>query len=237
MDRFIQADGRLNLFLKFGMVDDVFVMQRLLEHHHVVLVHLLEQIHVSQGICGVGIAHQLDVRERGPYLADHFNVPARLDFDFDPPVPRLHFGIDFGQQLVDRRLNANRDAAVNALSRSSKQLPKRNVLDPGFEIPERRFQSGFRHVVAADFTSFPAKKAGNDEIAKDMPRGFRCLVAVEGTFACGYFSPAGVCAIRYFEQKDAPLLGDTEARLERVQEPHVQLAHFNLFNEHATLPG
>ena len=57
--------------------------------------------------------------------------------------------------------------------------------------------------MAADFTSFPAKKAGNDEIAKDMPRGFRCLVAVEGTFACGYFSPAGVCAIRYFEQKDA----------------------------------
>src|SRR5947199_8405877 len=42
MDRFIEADRRLDMFLKLGMIDDVFVMQTLLENHHVVAVHFFE---------------------------------------------------------------------------------------------------------------------------------------------------------------------------------------------------
>src|SRR5438876_6063750 len=42
VDRLIEADRRLDLLLKFGMIDHVFVMQRLLEHHHALAIHFLE---------------------------------------------------------------------------------------------------------------------------------------------------------------------------------------------------
>ena len=41
-DAFVQADGRLQLRLQLGVIDDVVVRQRLLDHHQVELVELLQ---------------------------------------------------------------------------------------------------------------------------------------------------------------------------------------------------
>ena len=55
---FIQTDGRIDLFLKLGMIDQVFIVQRLLEHHEVVLVHVLEHAGIGQRIRRIRITHE-----------------------------------------------------------------------------------------------------------------------------------------------------------------------------------
>ena len=89
MDRFIQADWRLDLFLQLRVIDDVFMMQRLFEHHHVVLVHLLEHVCIGQRVCRVCVTHQENFWKCRPDLPDHFDIQSRLDLDFDPAVTRL----------------------------------------------------------------------------------------------------------------------------------------------------
>src|SRR5215470_3097166 len=53
MNRFIKADRCRNLFLKLRVVDDVFVMERLLEHHDVVSIHFLENVYISERVRGI----------------------------------------------------------------------------------------------------------------------------------------------------------------------------------------
>ena len=89
MDRFIETNRRSNVPLKLGMVNDVFVMQRLLEHQHVVSVHFFEGLNVGQCVGGICIAHEPDIGECGPHLADGFHVPAGFDLNLDPAVTRL----------------------------------------------------------------------------------------------------------------------------------------------------
>src|SRR2546426_4114694 len=76
MDRFIKADWSLDLLLKLGMVDDVFVMERLLEHHHVVSIHPFENVDIRQRISRVRVAHEPNVRKCRPHLPDHVHIPA-----------------------------------------------------------------------------------------------------------------------------------------------------------------
>src|SRR5574340_382546 len=56
-DAFVEADERLQMFLQFGMVDDVVMAERLLDHHEVELVQLLQVVDVGQGVGGVGVSH------------------------------------------------------------------------------------------------------------------------------------------------------------------------------------
>ena len=68
---FVQADGRLQLRLQLGVIDDVVVAERLLDHHQVELVELFQPRRIGQRVGGVGVGHQLDV---GKALA-HFAAP------------------------------------------------------------------------------------------------------------------------------------------------------------------
>ena len=55
--------GVCSLRLQHGVIDDVVVRQRLLDHHEVEIVQLLEMIGVLQRVGRIGVRHQLDGRE------------------------------------------------------------------------------------------------------------------------------------------------------------------------------
>ena len=69
--------------LQLRVIDDVVVRQRLLDHHQVELVQLLQMVDVGERVGRVGVGHQLDVRETLAHLANHIDVPARLDLHLD----------------------------------------------------------------------------------------------------------------------------------------------------------
>ena len=49
-DAFIQANRRLQLRLQNGVIDDVVVRERLLNHHQIEIVQLLQMIDIGQRI-------------------------------------------------------------------------------------------------------------------------------------------------------------------------------------------
>src|SRR5207244_6741449 len=122
--------------LKLGMIDHVFMMERLFEHHDVKVIHLLEQIDVVQRICGVRVAHQSNIWKCGAYLADYFDIKTGLDLQFDTTVARLQFCVDLREQRIQRRLNADRYTAVDSFALSAEHLPKRNTIRFSLEIPQ-----------------------------------------------------------------------------------------------------
>ncbi len=69
----VEADGRLQSFLDLHVAEQVVPAQRLLDHHQVVGVHLLEQVEIFQAIGGVGVNGKLDVRK---FLADAGDLAA-----------------------------------------------------------------------------------------------------------------------------------------------------------------
>ena len=85
------------------------------------------------------------------YLADHIDIPARFNLDFDALVAGVGFSLNLFEKLRDRILNADGYAARDVGSRASADmLCKRDSGAAGFEIPNRGFDASPRHVMAAD---------------------------------------------------------------------------------------
>ena len=55
--------GRRQLCLQARVIDDVIVTERLLDHHQLELVEPAQMVDVGQRVRGVGVGHQLDLRE------------------------------------------------------------------------------------------------------------------------------------------------------------------------------
>ena len=62
-NRFVEANRRRNLFLQFGMIEDVVVSQRLFDHHQVEVVHLFEKRDVGKRVSRIRIGHQANRQE------------------------------------------------------------------------------------------------------------------------------------------------------------------------------
>ena len=94
VDALVEADGRLQSFLDLHVAEQVVPAERLLDHHQVVGVDLLEQVEIFEAIGGVGVNGKLDARK---FLADarrSRQVFARLDLDFDALVAGGEFVLD-----------------------------------------------------------------------------------------------------------------------------------------------
>ena len=143
--------GVSQLGLQHGVIDDVVVIQRLLDHHQVKIVQLAQVLGVGQGVRGVGVHHQLDGGEAFAHAADHVHVPAGLDLHLDALIARGQFHFDLFEQLLHRILYADGDAAGNLAARAGADLlPQRDAVPARFQVPDGGFQSAARHVVAAD---------------------------------------------------------------------------------------
>ena len=121
--------GVCELRLQLGVIDDVVVAQRLLDHHQVELVEPLQVLGVRQRVRGVRVRHQLD---RGKPLAHpphHVHIPARLDLHLDALVAGRQFAFDLLEQLLHRILNADRNAARDLAPRAAADLlPQRHAV-------------------------------------------------------------------------------------------------------------
>ena len=193
VQRFVEADGRTNRRLERGVIADVVVVERLLDHHEIVGVELRQVGPVAELVGGVRIDHQRNRTEAGAHDVDGLDVPARLDLDLDATITRLAFDGDALEQLVERVLDPNRharfDAARDPFRGAPEHLGKRTPLSAREQVPGGHFDRRFRHVVAADRAERREDIAGmrevvaeherRDEVRDDVPGGPCGLGAVE----------------------------------------------------------
>ena len=229
-------------FLQARVIVDVVVPQRLLDHQQIELVELAQVLDLIERVGGIGVATQRDV---GPARADafeHVHVPAGLDFDFDAAVSGGQFDLDFFQQLLDRILNADGNAAGNLAARAAQQLPQGLLLLRGFGVPESIFERGLGHAVGAHFgeqrralaggVDALAQQRGDQILRQRRPGALDPLAAVKGIFADHTFAPAVDAFAVDGDQQNAAAVGAAEARLEKVDERHLNFAECDGFNFH-----
>ena len=56
-NRFVEADRRGDLFLEFGVIENVVVRERLFDHHQIKLVQGFEQSNVGQCVGRIRVSH------------------------------------------------------------------------------------------------------------------------------------------------------------------------------------
>src|SRR5215468_7419329 len=123
VNRFIQADRRLQLLLQLRVEVEVVMPQRLLDHQEVETVELAQVLDLVQCVRGISVATQKNIR---PALADSFenvHVPSRLTLDLNPPIAGGEFSFNLLEQLLHRILDSDGDAARDFSLRAAQQPP------------------------------------------------------------------------------------------------------------------
>ena len=242
-DALVQADGGLQLRLQYGVIDDVVVRERLLDHHQVEIVELAQVVDIGERVGGVRVRHQLDGGEALAHLPDHVHIPAGLDLHLDALVAGGEFGLDFFEELRHGILNADGDAAGDFAARAAAdQLPQRQVLDARFQVPDGSFEAAARHVVAADVFGEREDIAGGRErlaeharrhvVLQDGPRRGGPLLVIKGIFAGRDFAPSGDAVGGDFDEDDVAAVGAAEAGFEEVHQRHADLVQHNAVEFH-----
>src|ERR1035441_9158721 len=243
-DRFVEADRGAQFLLQARVVVDVVVPQRLLNHQQVELVELAQVLDLVERVSGISVAAQGDL---GPARADplqHVHVPARLDFDFDAAVASRQLDLDFFQKLLDRILNAYRNTAGDFAARAAEQLPQRQLLLRRLGVPESVFERGLGHAVGADFgeqrralaggVDALSQQRGDQILLQRRPGAFDPLAAVEGVLADDALAPSVGALAVHGDQQNAAAVGAPKARLEEMDEWHVNLAERDGFDFHGS---
>src|SRR5690348_8686476 len=242
VDRFVQADGRLQLTLELRVVHHVVPTERLLNHHQAEAVQQFKMLKVAQSIRGVRIGHQLDGRKLLSNPSQDFNVPAWFDLYLDALVSSHDLSSDFFQQFFQRVLDADGDAAWNFVPCPADQYGQRNSSALRFNIPQRILQRRLGHVVAADWAKpigeisrgIPGflERPRNQEIAQDVPRGVRSFIAVKRHLAAGNLAPPFQAIGAGAKQNDSAVSRSPETGLKEMDQRHPNFQQVNPFDIH-----
>ncbi len=95
------------------MAEEVLVVEGLFDHQEAELVHGPEHISVGEGVGGVRVHREKDVRMRRTHGADALQVRIGLDLQLDPPVALRQEALDLIQQRLGRRSDPDADAALH----------------------------------------------------------------------------------------------------------------------------
>ena len=157
-----------------------------------------------------------------------------LDLDLDAAVASGEFGLDLLEQLFGRVLNADRDAASDLAACSAQKFPQRLLPFLRLRVPQRVLQTGLGHAVAPDFTQqrcgFPAlcqrapDQSGREMMRDRRPRALDPLAAVKGVFGGYALGPTVDALAMGSDQQNAPAVDAAEARLEKMDERHLNFA-------------
>src|SRR6266404_6999580 len=242
VNAFVQANRRFEPLLQFHVTVQILPPQRLLDHHQVISIELLQQRPVRRAIRGIGIHHQLDTRKILPHPLHLLHVFARFDFDFDALVARAKFLLHGCGEFVQRILDSDGNARSNLLAHSAQQLRERHALLLGLGIPHGRFQPALGHIVPTDrleqlpnlcrIGKFLSAHESPKVIAQNVPSRFRRFRAVSWRLAGHAFAPARHSIDVRLYQHDAPLVRAHEAGFERRDQLHPQLSQRDLSNSH-----
>ena len=93
-DRLVEAQGGLQMPLKFCMIGDVIPPERLLHHQEVKFVETLQMFQFCEGVSRIGIYGQ---KNAGVNIADgahNFEIFARFDLKFDALITGAKLNFD-----------------------------------------------------------------------------------------------------------------------------------------------
>ena len=232
----------MQFFLQPRVVINVVVPQRLLDHQQVELVEAAQVLDLIESVGGVRIATERDVRPLRSNSFENIHIPARLDLDFDAPVARIQFYLDFFQKLLHRVLNSNRNTARDFASGPSQQLPQRQPLLSCFGIPQRIFNRSLRHAMGANLAHehrpFTPRfdLTPNDrrrEIARNRrPSAVNPFTAVKRILAGHAFAPSINSPAMSGDEKNAAAVSASETGLKKVDQRHANFAQSDGFDLH-----
>jgi len=245
VDAFVEAEGRLELALQFGMVIDVLVAQGLLDQQQTGVVHRPENADIAQFIGGIGVHLEEDLGKLPTEGLHQFDVASGGDLDLDPPVSFVQIRSDFFDERCRGRLKADADADGHPVAPAAQHLGERDTLRLGQRVPKGRFQSGFGHTVApeprpeGDGLIDPGdllSQDGRDQaVAKDVPGGLDRLGRIERRFFDDALSPARQAAAVEPDQ-DVFLVGlDAHGRLEGGHQFHFRVSDLDPVDTHGFL--
>src|SRR5579863_2661426 len=228
------------------MVVDVVVPQRLLDHQQVELVEFPEMLDFVQGISGVGVTTEYDVRPARTNTFQHLQVPARFHLHLDATIAGRELSLNLVEKLVDRILNADRNTARDFALRAAQQLPQRLLPLPGFRIPERVFNRGLGHAMTSNSghqrrrlgggRKGPSQQRGGEVVLDGWPGGFQPFRTVIGIFAGHTFPPTVNPVTMRSDEKNASAVGAAKAGLEEMHERHLKFAERDGFKFHKHEP-
>ena len=245
LDGLIQTDRRLQTLLQHGVIGNIVVVERLLDHHQSESIQPREVIGVGQRVRGVGIHHQRNRSEPVPHGPHRVDVPTRLDLDLDSPVSGGALAVHFRRQLVERILNADRDARGNAIARPAERAAERLATLPRVQIPRRHLDRRFRHVVAADgfqrrkylsrVIEVDAEHARRDELRDDVPRRLVRFGAVVRILLGDAFTERGHAAPVQPYEDEVLVVRAAEAGFEKVHERELEQTQLEPIDLHGAM--
>src|SRR5580698_5348050 len=86
MDGFVETNGGSQQRLQAGVIVNVVVPERLLDHQEIELIELSQMLDLIQRVSGIGVATQDDFRPAGTNTFEYIDVPARFHFDFNAQI-------------------------------------------------------------------------------------------------------------------------------------------------------
>ena len=137
-------------------------------------------------------------------------------------------------QRGGRFLQADRDAHIDSVALPSQHLAQRASFTFTQQIPERHFQTGFGHQVAAHERhallqilrrlQVFAQDGGQDEIAQDVPGSLDCLIRIARVAVGDALAVAGQVAGLGFEQDTIAGFAATKGGFEGRAQRHAHVA-------------
>ena len=149
VNAFIQADRCLDGSLQVAVIHDIIGCQRLLNHEKAQFIHFLEEVDISERICGIGINHEHDVAVFYSDSSHVIDIIARFDFAFDTAVALLHVLFNRSKKLVRCIFNAQGNAGFDRIL-DAESFVFRNAEFLGVQFPESAVDRSARHAVSAD---------------------------------------------------------------------------------------
>ena len=224
-DRLVEADRRAEEARQLGMSADVVLGQRLLDQEQVELVELRQLRSVGQGVGGVGVDLQEDLREALANRADRLDVVPGLDLELDAAVALREIAADDLDELGRILVDADRDAAVDGGTHGSEVLGQRDAGDPKLGVEDGHLERRLRHRMTVERPEelrdlVRGDVAGLEETrqqvtAQDVLGAVGVLRGVERSGHRDALTPAFGLGADDADEQDVSLLFDAERHPER----------------------
>ena len=232
-DALVEAEGGLEFGLKFAVIPNVVFVEGLFDEKQVEGIERLERRAGLQGVGGVGVHLQEQVRKSGAHRERIARVTTRLDLDLDAPVALNHVIRHRVDKFFRGGLQSNRNAHIHFCPFAAKQFTQRFSGALAKQVPDGHFHARLGELVPADtvHAALEVVRVGNllsederrDKILQDVPGGAGRFVAVARIPVRDAFAVAGQ-AVRFEGHEDALAMGDApEGSLEGRDERHAEV--------------
>src|SRR5205823_6130552 len=105
-DALVQANWRRQDRLQLGVVHQIVMIKRLLDHEQVEIVELPQKLLIRNGVGAVGVYGKQDVWMTAPHLSHHLNIPTGFDLEFDSLITPSQVSLNPIEKLSESRLDA-----------------------------------------------------------------------------------------------------------------------------------